>query len=280
MSSESKERKPDSPEGGVTLPSARTGVRAASAWGPPRGALAAVHNLEALLRSAAVPQKTMLDLTPELRGSAGVLRQVVDRALTQGDAKQEVGAYGVARTAELDALLDAVEVGAGDREQLAGRARRLADELEAVIDLLALLDLADAPLSTEVGLDFVAREAGRMSGTARGREVVLRFDGANPDRAVSVDPYALGGLLALLVACVQSSGAESLVLRARAAGQARFIVEPSTPADESLPTLSIRVMTRIGPSVRAACRVAEQLGGSLQLSDGRGAIAFGSAPDD
>lgn len=275
MSSESNGRKPDSPER-RDASSAPAGVRAASAWGLPRGALAAVHNLEALLRSAAVPKKTILDLVPELRSSAEALRQVVDGARNEQGAKGEVGAYGAARVFELDRLLDEVEAEPSrDRHELARRAGGLASELEAVIDLLALLDLAEAPMATEVGLDFVAREVGRTSGTARGREVVVAFDGANPDRVVLVDPYALGGLLALLVACVQSSRAEVLVLRARGGGQARFVVESMLPGDEHLPTFSIRIMRKIEPSERAARQVARQLGAALELVEGRGSIAFG-----
>ncbi|HXX70103.1 MAG TPA: hypothetical protein VEK07_23190 [Polyangiaceae bacterium] len=280
MSSDSNGRKPDSPGSGTAPSPSRAGVRVASAWGPPRDALAAVHNLEALLRSTAVSQKTILDLVPELRSSAEVLRRVVDTARDDKDVKGEVSAYGSVRVSELDALLDAAEAGRVDRHHLASRAGVLADELEAVIDLLALLDLAESPVSTDVGLDFIAREAGRTSGTARGREVVVRFDGADPDRPVSVDPYMLGALLALLVACVQSSGAESLVLRARAGDRPRFLVEPSTSADAALPSLSIRVMAHIAPSERAARRVAEQLGGALELADGRGSITLPSGSND
>lgn len=281
MSSESNERRPDSPQGDHAATSvARTGVRAPSAWGPPRDALAAVHNLEALLRSTAVTQKTILDLVPELRSSAGVLRDVVNAVRGGEDVKSEVSAYGIARALELDALLDAVELGRADRNHLASLAGKLADELEAVVDLLALLDLAEAPVATEVGLDFVAREAGRTSGIARDREVVVRFDGASPDRPVLVDPCVLGALLGLVVACVRSSGADALVLRARAASRPRFIVEPSSGADASLPTLTLRVMAPIEPAQHVAARVAERLGGTLELSEGRGSIAFGSSPDD
>ena len=63
MSSESNGDKPDSvaagPPSGVTN---RTSARAPSAWGAVRDALAAVHNLEALLRSSSVQSRTILDL--------------------------------------------------------------------------------------------------------------------------------------------------------------------------------------------------------------------------
>ena len=79
-----------------------------------------------------------------------------------------------------------------DRPVHADQVGAFADELEASADLLALLDRASAPVATEVSLNLVAREAGRMSGTARGHEMVIQFDEANPDCVVTTDPYVLG----------------------------------------------------------------------------------------
>ncbi len=56
MSSESNGQKPESVEPGPPSGQARRmSARAPSAWGAVRDALAAVHNLEALLRNASVP---------------------------------------------------------------------------------------------------------------------------------------------------------------------------------------------------------------------------------
>jgi hypothetical protein len=130
---------------------------------------------------------------------------------------------------------------------------------------MVLLDRAAAPVPTEVSLDLVAREIARMSPSARGREVVVRFDEARPDRAIHADPYVLGPLLALLIACVQSAGCESLVLRARSSPRPLFLVEAGRAADSTLPTLSVRVMPWIAPSESAARHVAAQLGATLEV---------------
>ncbi|MGA3122013.1 MAG: hypothetical protein ABSF69_14710 [Polyangiaceae bacterium] len=280
MSSESNGRKPDSPDGAPPSAGRRPNASVASAWGPSRGALAAVHNLEALLRSPSVPRKTLLDLIPELRSSAATLQTAAQVAIGGESAKHETGTYGSERVRELDALLDAVETQADHRPDLASRAGTLADELEACVDLLALLDLASAPVSTEVTLNLVAREVGRMSGTARGREVLVRFDETTPDCAVITDPYVLGPLMSLLVGCVHASRAESFVLRVRCHPRARFIVEATAPADANLPILPIRVMPWIAPSDHAARRVAERLGAALDLGPGRGSITLASVAGD
>src|SRR5258708_5876332 len=95
MSSESNGQKPDSQE---PAPPSGTGkrlsARAPSAWGAARDALAAVHNLEALFRSASVAYRTILDLLPELRTGAGVLREAFDRAQGSDAVTAGVGEYG------------------------------------------------------------------------------------------------------------------------------------------------------------------------------------------
>src|ERR1700704_999297 len=123
MSSESNGQKPDSLE--PPPPSGqgrRLSARAPSTWGAARDALAAVHNLEALLRSASVQYQTILDLLPELRMSATVLRDAFAGAQVGDAATSAVGGYGGVRLDELGSLLDATATAQDDREALASRA--------------------------------------------------------------------------------------------------------------------------------------------------------------
>jgi hypothetical protein len=276
MSSDSNGRKPDSlapaPPSGVAP---RVSARAPSAWGAVRDALAAVHNLEALLRSASVPGRTILDLVPELRTSAGVLRMAFAPSLGVEPAATAVAVHGRGLVDGLDALLDSITSGPDEREVLADRAGSLADELEGSADLLALLDRAAAPVATEVSLDLVAREAGRMSGTPRGRAMVIQFDEASPDVVVTTDPYVLGPILSLMVASLHASGVHAIVLRARSSPRAEFIVEAAMFDDAALPTLSLRVTPWMAPSEVAVRRVAEQMGATLKLDDQRASIVLG-----
>ncbi len=276
MSSDSNGRKPDSqapaPPSGVAQ---RMSARAPSAWGAVRDALAAVHNLEALLRSGSVPSRTILDLVPELRTSAGVLRMAFAPTLATEPATTAVAEHGRELVEGLDALLDSITSGPEDRDLLADRAGSLADELEGSADLLALLDRAAAPVSTEVSLDLVAREAGRMSGTARGREVVIQFEEASPDALVTTDPYVLGPILSLMVASLHAAGIHALVLRARSSPRAQFLVEAAVFEDAALPTLSLRVTPWMAPSEVAVRRVAEQMGATLELDGRHASIVLG-----
>jgi hypothetical protein len=275
MSSDSNGTKPESlaagPPSGVT---GRTTVRAPSAWGAVRDAIAAVHNLEALLRRSSVDNGIILDLMPELRTGANVLRAAFERSLTAEPAAAKVGEHGQLTVDRFDALLEAIATTPDDRALHADQADALADELEAAADLLALLDRAAAPVSTEVSLDLVAREAGRMSGTARGREMIIQFDEAIPDCLVTTDPYLLGPVLSLLVARVHAAGTHAIVLRARSSPRAQFVVEPAQLSDAALPTLSLRVTLWFPASENAVQRLAEQIGATLELEEHRGSIVL------
>jgi hypothetical protein len=256
-----------------SAPSTRTPPRAPSAWGATRDALAAVHNLDALLRGASVLYRTILDLLPELRTSAGVLRDAFEGARpahgTAGQALHEVGVYGVERVNDLARLLDATATADEERGVLANRARRLADELEASADLLALLERAAAPLATDVNAALVVRETVRLSGSGRGRELVVRFDEASSDGTLYADPYVIGPLLAMLVACLDASGVKKVAVRARSTeAEVTFTVEAAIAQDAQLPTLAMRVPAAVPPTCSAARRVAEQIGATLDFSAG------------
>jgi signal transduction histidine kinase len=273
MSSESNGRKPASQQPGPPSgTSTRLSARAPSAWGAARDALAAVHNLDALLRSTNVLYKTIRDLLPELRASAGVLGEVFERAQDSGDeVSVAVGDHGVARILDLSKLLDATAMAEEEREELAKRARSLADELEAAADLLALIERAASPVATDVSLHQVVEETGRLAGGNKGREVVARIDTTNPDANLHTDPAVLGQLLTLLVGHVASASGGDVVIRprVRTGGAATISVEPATAADAALERTALRVLPTLAATVAAARRVAEQIGGTLEVDSQR-----------
>jgi hypothetical protein len=279
MSSESNGQKPDSleppPPSG---PGRRLSARAPSTWGAARDALAAVHNLEALLRSASVQYQTILDLLPELRVSASVLRDAFAGAQVGDAATSAVGGYGGVRLDELGRLLDATAVAQEEREALASRAHMLAGELEASADLLALLERASGPVPTEVSLNLIVRETGRVSATGRGYELVVRFDEASPDCVVTTDPYVVGPLLSLAVAHMHDAGVDAIVIRARCSPpNATLLVEAASPADSALPVIAMRALPAVPPAEGAARRAAEQMGALLLVERVRWALALASA---
>ncbi len=264
MSSDNSGQKPAAPEAGLPPGSTR---------GPARDALAAVHNLEALLRNASVPHATLVDLLPELKAGAATLRGQFDRRPAGDEATAQVAGHGRRQVDELDLLLDAIETSGDTRESLAARTASLAYELEASEDLLALLDRAAASVFTEVGLRLIATEAGR--GAARGRVITVRLDAPSADEVVTTDPYLLGPLLALLVAYVDAAGVGSLALRARSGPPAELLVEAARPEDDALPALVMRVRPWILSSEPAVRRIAGHLGARLDLAAVRGSITLG-----
>jgi|HubBroStandDraft_2_1064218.scaffolds.fasta_scaffold78415_3 hypothetical protein len=276
MSSESNGRRPDSQEPG---PSSGTGTRssarAPSAWGATRDALAAVHNLEALLRSSNVLYRTIRDLLPELRSSAGVLRETFGRGSATTDALGEASSYGLGRVEELDRLLEATALADEERDDLADRSRTLADELEASADLLALLDRASEPAPTEVRVELVVRGTTRPSTGARGRELALRVDAPSPDCTVDADPYVLGSVLSLLIARVHATGAPCVVVRASCdPALATFQVRAAGPDDAALPESQARVLPAIPPAEAVIRRVAQDIGASIDLGERDGKLAL------
>jgi hypothetical protein len=294
MASESNGRKPDSQEQGpvqvarahssppsssapTSGTAARQSARAPSAWGATRDALASVYNLEALLRSGNVLYKTILDLLAELRSSAAVLREAFERARSSAMAAAEVGEYGAGRVEALVELLDATALADEERDDLADRAHALADELEATADLLALLERATEPAPTDVNVALVVRETARLSRSARGYEVAVRFDESTPDATVHADPYVVGPLLSLLAASVHAAGVDVVAVRARFEnGAATFVVEAAVAGDAARPTLTMRVLPVVPPTAAAVRQAAAQIGAVVELEPARGSLRLKS----
>ena len=133
-------------------------------------------------------------------------------------------------------------------------------------------------MPTEVSINLIVRETARMSGTGRGRELIVRFDEASPDCVVTTDPYAVGPLLAIAVARVQGDGVGEIAVRARCSPpNATLLVEAVTPEDATLPMTAMRVLPPVPPTDDAARRVAERIGALLLIEPARWAIAVTSA---
>ncbi|HTQ41105.1 MAG TPA: hypothetical protein VMI75_00015 [Polyangiaceae bacterium] len=274
MSSESNGRKPDSQEPGrLSGFATRSSARAPSAWGAVRDALASLHNLDALLRSANVLYRTIRDLLPELRTSAGVLREIFERAQASGDeVLVAVGDQGASRIQDLEKLLDATAMAEHERDDLAKRARDLADELEAAAELLDLIERE--PVTTDVSLHLVVRETARLVGGNKGREVAAHMDMTEPDANVHADPHVLGLLLTLLVGHVATASGADVVIRARVCtgGGGLITVEPATPEDAALERTTLRVLPTLRATIRASRRVAQQIGTTLEVEPRRAVL--------
>ncbi len=280
MSSESNGRKPEPndpvPSSGAAT---RQSVRAPSASGAMRDALAALHNLDALLRSDSVLYRTILDLVPELRTSTAPLRAAFERARAGEGASVEVGDYGVDRVAALERLLDATATADDERDDLARRARSLAGELEATADLLALLERAEDPAVTDVDVPLVLREAARRSASGRGAERTVRLQALPSACAVAADPRVVGPLFALLVARVSAVGAREVVARVHChEAVCAVTVEPAGAAEAALEELTMRVLPAVPPAASVAREAAARSGATLELSPVRAVLRLPRPP--
>ena len=281
MSSESNGQKPDSVEPGPSSgTSPRLSARAPSAWGPVRDALAALHNLGALLKGASVRYKVILDLLPELRACAAVLGEVFERASAGADeATREVGEQGRQSVAQMVQLLDATALADEGREDLAVRAKERADDLDAASEMLALLERAADPVPTSVSIQLIVRETGRLWGGGPRREVAVRFDDTGADVTIEADPYVVGPLISLVLGLVRAAGAMDVVVRASGAeSEAVIEVEPAAPADAGVRPLAVRVLPALAPAEKTARRVAAQIGASLELAGTRAVLRLPKAP--
>ena len=200
----------------------RISARAPSAWGAvarraggrpqPRGA-AAQRERTATGRSC--------DLLPELRSSAGALREAFER---RGDRRARATRHGRVRrgaVGQLDALLDAEGAAGEERDR---SVRKPAPGLSRTSSRPARTcwrcSIArPTPSPPRSALKLMVREAGRMSGTARGREVIVRFDEATPDCVSSTGPLRPRPGPLAAERGTHAAGANVLVLRAR--GQRR-----------------------------------------------------------
>src|SRR5262249_4261875 len=138
---------------------------------------------------------------------------------------------------------------------------------------------AASPSTTEVSVDLIVREMGRLWGSGRGRKVAVRFDGPNPDGVVTTDPYVVGPLLALLIAWVDARGGQTVAVRARSEPeQATFVVEPAGATDAARTAVEVRILSCVPPTEQVARRVADQIGATLQWGEARGSIALPTTP--
>jgi hypothetical protein len=240
-----------------------------------RDALAAVRNLETLLRSTTVRYTVIQSLLPELGSSAALLRETFEQASSNdSDVTVEVGRYGEKRVADLQALLDGVAAGGIDRDDVAAQAGGLADGLQATADLLALLERAASPAPTTVSVQLIVRELARPSGTARAHEIAVRLEEGTPDFAVDADPYVVGGLLSLVFALVRSAGAEKAILRAETGDGPAVVIEGVPSFDNALRILTFQVLPPVEPSAAVARKVASRIGIALELGGTRAMLRF------
>jgi hypothetical protein len=242
-----------------------------SAWGKVRDALAAVHNLETLLRSPRVGAGVLAGLLPELAQSCVVLRAAFDGA-THGP-RVDLGAYARER---LDALEQAIRE-AGTQsvetrarlalEQVIGRVRL---ELDAAVDLLDLSERAHAAQLGGLPLSELTRAALGMAGSVppSTEGVLVRLDTDGAECVVLTDAHVVARILGATIVRVRSSGVKDIVVRARCeAREVTLTVAAAGPGSSLLPAVTTRATRRIPPADDILADAARALGGRLTVTE-------------
>ncbi len=250
----------------------------ASAWGRTRDALAAVHNLETLLRSPRVGASTLAALLPELVGSCVVLRAAFDGA--ESLARTELAAYANERLLVLEHALN--EAGAGGLETRARLALEqvvssVLSELDAAVDLLDLSERAHGASVGELSLAELTRAALGMVGSSppSAEGVLVRVDTEDAACVVLADPHVVARVLGGAIVRVRAAGVRDIVVRARCEARAVTLTVAPAPADGATGSpVTTRVMRRIPPTDAILEDAVTAIGGRLAAGERSVVLSF------
>ncbi len=237
-------------------------------WGRIRDALAAVHNLETLLRSPRVRAAQLAELVPELLASCDVLRAAFD------DAEAVLATYARERVDMLEqALRDAGSAGLETRARLALELvmTNVRGQVDATVDLLDLSARARADQAGwgELSLGELTRAALGMAGSVppSSEGLLVRVDTEDAACIVRADPQVVARVLGGAIVRAREGGVRDAVVRARChALHVTLSVSAATAEDAELPQVTTRGMRRVPPTDAVLDGAAKAMGGSLVIA--------------
>jgi hypothetical protein len=244
-----------------------------AAWGKVRDALAAVHNLETLLRSPRVGAGVLAGLLPELLVSCVVLRAAFD---TRADGVcVDLTVFARERLDALEqAMKEASTTGIEARARLALEqvVERVSGDLDAAVDLLELSERARAATRTELSLGELTRAAlgigGSVSGILFGDDVHVRIDTQEAACVLICDPHVVSRLLSAAIARVRSAGVRDITVWARCEPrEVTLTVAASDARSIGTQPVTTRVKGRIPPTDAVVEDAARAIGGRLVGGD-------------
>jgi hypothetical protein len=246
-------------------------------WSKTRDALAAFHNFQTLLKSPRVGANVLAALLPELRMSCARVREAFRASATAERSELvELAQFANARLQALEeALYGTSETSIEVRERLALEqlVERVSGELGPAVDLLELVDRADAPLATELSLEELARAAlGIGSSLGQGEEIRVRIDTSDAACHFVADARVVSRLVVLAASCVRSAmprGAlHDLTVRARCEPRVvKLVIAASDETSAKLPAFAAKVGSRIGPTDAIVQAAARAIGATIELGD-------------
>jgi len=221
-----------------------------TARGSVRDVLAALLNLEHLLRSPRVGPKALSRVVREVRPSCQTVGDVLVRLVDElavrfpdPDRIRPLGAFAQRRAKQIDDAL--VRAGATDmraraRLSLESEVRVLRAELDAVRDLVDLLDAASAFSATELDVDALVAHAldVRAAGDLRHADAVrVRVQPCITCGPVINDPRVIMPLVAIAVALAARRASKGVQIAAVADGADTLVRFAPAPQADAMPVL-------------------------------------------
>jgi hypothetical protein len=251
-------------------------------WGDARDALAAVHNLETLVKSARVARERVVEVLPEMFASCAALRAAFDAGASPGRA--ELRAFAMASLARLEDALRAAgasELDPRARIELEKAVVRAGADLDAATELLEVLERAEHHRPTEHSVHELARVAIALAAAIRPRgSVLVKLDVSGPDATVVSDAHVLARLLVHAVTWVSYCGARVLTLRPRVqADRVTFVVAPATPDDDALPARPTVTLRRVVPTDAVVLEAVRAIGAVVEVDVARGSLTLPRAAE-
>ncbi|HSQ68221.1 MAG TPA: hypothetical protein VLM85_33655 [Polyangiaceae bacterium] len=241
-------------------------------WGRLRDGLAAIGNVETVLRSPdALPLPG--DVEAELRRSLSWLREAFEAAEEEALAVDQRAARGALRSfaerriAAVEQMLTTLD---GPSQKTARDALASANaDLDAAAGLLELAERASISAAIELSIASLAEQSLQVAWSIRARPVEVHVRPAAEDCSVSCDPHVVARLLAIGVSLVHRAS-KQVVVRALAQGESGMIeIVAYGPEDGDARPTQTRLVPPIEPTeiiVRAAAAAA---GVGLQVEPGR-----------
>jgi hypothetical protein len=250
------------------------------AHGSVRDGLAALRNLENLLKSPRIGPRALGQVVAEVRpgsrplGDAfSLLIDIIGRRNGNLPLVSELTAFTQARVTRLDnALVHAVrsDMGAKARLTLEAEVGRLASELDALRRLVDLLDAATSLAPTELDLNAVATVAlAKLAAPVPRppRMVHVGFSQAPQSATVFADPRVVIPLISVAIGLVARSGVRFIELIARSKPNGEALLACAAEGGESQARTPCVPPPIIAPTLVVARAAAETLGGRFVFDE-------------
>jgi hypothetical protein len=267
-----KETSPSTaPSSTERIRSSGTGLRSIEATarrGRVRDALAALGNVESMLRSRSADG--IGAEVEELRRGMHALHEAFEAAVLESSDAQRaalsaLSAFAADRIRAVEATLRDPSV-----PGVAASLGAVALDLDTAAGLLELAERAAEFAPVEVSVATLAEQALHLAWSLRSHSAVsVRVRSAIGDCSVSCDPHVVARVLAIAVAIVRETSSEVLVTTQVEEGFGVIEISAAKTTDDAARVMQTRILPRIGPTDAVLATASLAAGIALDIEPGR-----------